>query len=101
MADINRRSFIKRIGLIAGLGLIQPVELIKLFKPKSTTFYSLPPKILTTSELNDLLQKTYGKMIVELFSRNCSTYETFRFAEFHKEIKGKGYQYAIKQAQIY
>jgi len=93
---MDRRSFLKRAGLLVGIGLIQPVGLIKLFKPKSTTFYSFPPvKTLTASELSELLKKTYGKMIVELFNRNCETYNMFCLSELTKE---KGYQYAIRQA---
>ena len=96
---MNRRLFIKRAGLLAGLGLIQPVELIKLFKSKSTTFYSLPPpKALTTEQIADVLKKVYGEGIVSLFDRKM-TFEVFgRYKVTPEHKRGVGYQFAIKQA---
>jgi hypothetical protein len=99
---MNRRVFIKFAGALAGMGLIQPIELIKLFKPKSETFYSLPQpttaKILSSSELNELLKKTYGKQIAELFEKQSFTYNML-FQPLNL-ADGGGYQYAIKPPQI-
>ena len=35
MADINRRSFIKRTGLLSGLAVLNPLRVLGFFKPDS------------------------------------------------------------------
>ena len=76
---MNRRLFLKRSGLLVAIGLIQPVELIKLFKPRTKTFYSLPPAgVFTIEDFNSLLKKTYGDSIVSLFKGLTLSYEDFR-----------------------
>lgn len=66
------------------IGLIQPIELIKLFKPKSMTFYSFPSiqiNSLSFDDFSEMLKKTYSDGIVKQFEDSAMAYNKYIFMQ--------------------
>ena len=94
---LNRRSFFKQASTIAGLGLISPIELIKLFESKKT-FYSIPSsKIFSIEDFHKLLKEYYLPRLQKAFEAESHIFEAFPRLGMEK---GRGILYNIKYPEI-
>ena len=79
---LTRRSFIKRLGIAAGLILLNPVDLIEQV---GTTFYSFPTPA-----------PVYGKSLAEIMADNYNRVLMDLRRDMNRQLWGNGYMLNLK-----
>ena len=75
---LSRRSFLKRLGLVTGIAIVNPVELVEYIASfKKQTFYSFP-NTFSLADYNRLLKEIYLPAIRDQLNSRSLLYDLLK-----------------------